>query len=58
LRVNVIGFTDKIHKDESNLKIDYKSLDKSYAIDDQKKSYRVEFYDKNAFCGMIVVNFR
>ena len=58
LRVNVIGYADRVHKDESDLKIDYESLDKSYALDSLKKSYRVEFYDKNAFCGMIVVNFR
>ena len=58
LRTNIIGFSDKIHKDESDLNISYKSLDKNYSIDNNKKSYRVEFYDKNAFCGMIVVNFR
>ena len=58
LRVNIIGFTDKTHKDESNLLIDYRSLDKSYSIDNDKKSYRVEFYNQNAFCGMVVVNFR
>jgi hypothetical protein len=58
MRVNVIGFTDQKHKDESNLNINYRSLDKSYSIDDHKKRFRIEFYDKNSFCGMIVVNFR
>lgn len=58
LRVNIIGFTDKFNKDESDLLVNYKSLDKSYAIDKNNKSYRVEFYNQNAFCGLIVVNFR
>ncbi|MBU0633381.1 succinylglutamate desuccinylase/aspartoacylase family protein [bacterium] len=58
MRVNVIGFTDKIHKDEGNLNIRYKSLDKNYSIDNQKKRFRIEFYYKNSFCGMIVANFR
>lgn len=58
MRVNIIGFTDKIHKDESDLNINYQSLDKSYSIDSHKKRFRIEFYDKNSFCGMIVVNFR
>ena len=58
LRVNIIGFTDKSHKDESGLSINYRSLDKNYSIDTKKKSYRIEFYDENSFCGMIVANFR
>ncbi|WP_345991911.1 M99 family carboxypeptidase catalytic domain-containing protein [Sulfurimonas sp. HSL-1716] len=58
LRVNVIGFTDKTHKNESGLTINYKSLDKNYSIDNHKKRFRIEFYDKSSFCGMILVNFR
>jgi hypothetical protein len=58
LRVNIIGFTDKMHKDESDLNVNYKSLDKSYSIDSNKKSYRLEFYNQSSFCGMIVVNFK
>ncbi len=58
LRVNVIGFTDKTHKNEINLNVNYKSLDKNYSIDNHKKRFRIEFYDKNTFCGMIVANFR
>ena len=58
LRVNVIGFNDRIHSDESNLMISEKSLDKSYAIDTKSKKYRIEFYDGDRFCGMITANFR
>ena len=57
-RVNVIGFTDKTHKNESGLKINYDSLDKRYSIDAHQKRFRIEFYKEDAFCGMIVVNFR
>lgn len=57
-RVNVIGYSDRVHKDESGINIKLGSLDKAYSVDNAQKSYRVEFYDKNAFCGMVIVNFR
>jgi len=57
-RVNVIGFTKKGVKDESNLRISLKDLDSKYAIDTFQKSYRIEFYRQNCFCGMVLVHFR
>jgi hypothetical protein len=57
-RVNVIGYTTKGNKDESEVDLDLKSLNKTYALDNKDRKYRIEFYDRKDFCGMIVVNFR
>ena len=57
-RVNIIGFTKKGVKDESNLRIALKDLDSKYAIDTFQKSYRIEFYRQNCFCGMVLVHFK
>jgi len=57
-RVNIIGFTKKGIKDESNLRIALKDLDSKYAIDTFQKSYRIEFYRQNCFCGMVLVHFK
>lgn len=57
-RVNIIGFTKKGTKDESNIRITLKDLDSKYAIDTFQKSYRVEFYRQNCFCGMVLVHFK
>lgn len=56
-RVNIIGFTQKGIKDESNVTVGLKDLDSKYAIDNTNKSYRIEFYQKNRFCGMVLVHF-
>lgn len=57
-RVNIIGFTQSGLKDESNVQIELKDLDSKYAIDTSNKSYRIEFYQQNRFCGMILVHFK
>jgi hypothetical protein len=57
-RVNVIGFTPSGVKDEANLNIRLKDLDPKYSIDTAHKSYRVEFYHKDRFCGMVLVHFK
>ncbi|OHD86267.1 MAG: hypothetical protein A3I60_03895 [Sulfuricurvum sp. RIFCSPLOWO2_02_FULL_43_45] len=57
-RVNIIGFTKKGAKDESNVRITLKDLDSKYAIDTFRKSYRIEFYRQNCFCGMVLVHFK
>ena len=57
-RVNIIGFTQNGVKDESNLRIGLKDLDSKYSIDTTNKSYRIEFYQQNRFCGMILVHFK
>lgn len=56
-RVNIIGFVKKGHKDEAGIKVNEKSFRKKYSIDKKGKIFRVEFYKKDKFAGMILVNF-
>jgi hypothetical protein len=58
IRVNIIGFTQKGVKDESNLRITLNDLDFKYSTDTLHKSYRIEFYRQNCFCGMVLVHFK
>ena len=55
-RVNVIGFTNKSKK-ETNTIISHKKMQKKFSIDKSGSTYRVEFYSKNKFAGMILVKF-
>jgi hypothetical protein len=57
-RVNVIGFYKKGKNNESNINIKYRDLNQRYSVDKDKKVYRVEFYNKNKFCSMIMVHFK
>ena len=57
-RVNIIGFTREGKKDESNLNVKLKDFDTKYAIDKDAKTYRVEFYRDNDFCGMTLIHFK
>ncbi len=57
-RVNIIGFSKKGVKNENGLTIRLKDMNKKYSIDKEAKSYRVEFYDKDKFCSMLVVHFK
>jgi len=56
-RVNVIGFTNKT-KVETNIKITNKQIPKRFSIDKRGKIYRVEYYNKDKFVGMVLVNFK
>lgn len=56
-RVNVIGFVKKGYKDESGIEVKEKSFIKRFSIDKKGKIFRVEFYKKDKFVGMILVNF-
>lgn len=58
IRVNVIGFSSKESPDESNLRIGLKDLDSKYSIDTGSKSYRIEFYRQDRFCGMVLAHFK
>ncbi len=58
IRVNIIGFTKKGVSDEGNLNVKLKDLDSKYSIDTAHKSYRIEFYQENRFCGMVLVHFK
>ncbi len=57
-RVNIIGYQPKGHIDESDVTISLKDLNKNYSVDKQNKVYRVEFYQKEKFCSMIMVHFK
>ena len=54
-RVNIIGFPSK--KNEANIKITKDKLIKRFSIDKSKNIYRIEIYDKDSFCGMVLVDF-
>jgi len=56
-RVNVIGYVNKKHRNESGLKIKKQQIAKRFSIDKKGKIYRVEFYKKDKFAGMILVEF-
>lgn len=58
LRVNIIGLSKKGIKDESNILVSQKDLDPKFAVDMSLKSYRIEFYRQNRFCGMVLVHFK
>jgi len=56
-RVNVIGFTRKGLRDESNHTIKLKNIRRRYSVDKQSKIYRVEIYQGKKYCGMVLVRF-
>ena len=56
-RVNVIGYTNK-SKVETDKKIKKSQIPKRFSIDKRGKIYRVEYYNKDKFAGMILVNFK
>ncbi len=55
-KINVVGYTDKTNKD-TNVVINYDKMLKRFSIDKKGSTYRVEFYTKNKFAGMILVEF-
>lgn len=60
VRVNVIGYVNKKHKNEAGLNIRKKYILKRFSIDKDGKRFRVEVYDskvKNKFLGMFLVEF-
>lgn len=58
MRLNVIGYSNKSGNDEANVKISIDDLDPKYSIDKDHKVYRLEFYQGNRFCGMILAHFK
>jgi hypothetical protein len=56
-RVNVIGYVSKNRKNESEVDIKKSLVSPRYSIDKKGKVYRVEFYKKDKFSGMIMVKF-
>lgn len=57
-RTNIIGFTREGKKDESNIHVTLKDFDPKYAVDKDAKTYRVELYRENDFCGMVLIHFK
>ena len=57
-RVNVIGFQKRGFKNESDLTITLKDLDKRFSVDVDNKIYRIEFYKNEEFCSMTMVHFK
>ena len=58
IRVNIIGYSSKKLKEESNIEISLDKLQKRFSIDKQQKKYRIEFYKNNEFCSMSMVHFK
>jgi hypothetical protein len=58
IRVNVIGFTSNGISDESGIDIHKSSLNKKFSVDNENKTYRVEFYKGDEFCSMSMVHFK
>jgi len=57
IRLNVIGFTDKKHKNELGIRIARPDLLKRFSLDTDNTKFRAEFYKDNAFCGMVILNY-
>lgn len=58
VRVNIIGYTNKEKKNESELTIRLRDIDKRFSVDEDEKIYRVEFYKQEKFCSMFMVHFK
>ncbi len=59
IRVNVIGFSSKKHKNEANIKILKKSIKKRFSLYKKEDVFRIEFYDnKNRYIKTILVHFQ
>lgn len=57
-RVNVIGYINRKHKNESGLNIRKKYIISRFSVDEKGDIYRVEFYDdQNRFSGMFLAEF-
>jgi len=56
-RVNVIGFSNSIKK-ETDVDIQRHQIAKRFSIDRSGDIYRVEYYKKDKFAGMVLVKFK
>ena len=56
-RVNVIGYTNK-RKLETDVKIHKSQFSKAHSVDKKGLVYRVEYYSKKKFAGMVLVKFK
>jgi hypothetical protein len=57
IRVNVIGYTSKSHKNEANIWIKLKDIKKRYSIYKDSDVFRVEFYDRyNRYIKSVLIS--
>ena len=56
-RVNIIGYKHKYKYNESGVKVKRYEIPQRFSIDKNGQIYRIEFYKKNKFAGMILVKF-
>lgn len=56
-RINVIGYQNK-KKIETEITIEKKQIAKKFSIDRRGSIYRVEYYAKDKFAGMVLVKFK
>lgn len=56
-RVNVIGFKNPKFRNEAGIIIKKNQISKRFSVDTKGKVFRVEFYNKEKFAGMVLVNF-
>ncbi|MAD42990.1 MAG: deacylase [Arcobacter sp.] len=57
LRVNVIGYVNKKHKNEVGININKKDVAKRFSIDKNGNLFRIEFYQGDKFAGMVLLGF-
>ncbi|MFV1984874.1 MAG: M99 family carboxypeptidase catalytic domain-containing protein [Thiohalomonadales bacterium] len=56
-RVNIIGYRNKLSRNESGFLIKKSNINKRFSVDKSANIYRVEFYDGKKFSGMVLVEF-
>ena len=56
-RVNVIGLSLKNKRDESGMLVTRTMIAKRFSVDKNARRFRVEFYQKDHYCGMLLVDF-
>lgn len=57
LRVNVIGYVNKEHSNESGIEISKNEILKRFSVDKDGDLFRIEFYKDEKFAGMILLGF-
>ncbi len=57
IRVNVIGLVDKNHASQDEIEVRREMILPRFSVDKGARTYRVEFYEGGAFCGMVTTHF-
>ena len=56
-RINVIGFAKQGVKNESGILVKRSDIIGRYSLDRDSRKYRIEIYNGEKYCGMVLVNF-